>query len=67
MPESVLTYLFESKLAAVSFNGYGVRPEVAVLFRLLFIHVNCRSKVKRDVVLGSACACIHRTHGVSRR
>lgn len=44
-PEAVLTYLFESKLATVPFDGYGVRPEMAVVFGLLFVHVNCRTKV----------------------
>lgn len=47
LPEAVLTYLFETKLtyAAVSYSGGAARPEVAVLFGLLFVHVNCRTKV----------------------
>lgn len=45
LPEVVLTYLFETKLAAVSFSGCAARPEVAVLFGLLFVHVNFRTKV----------------------
>ena len=41
----MLTYLFEKKLSAVSFDGCGVRPEIARLFGFLFVHVNCRNKV----------------------
>lgn len=37
--------MFETKLATVSFHGCGASPEVAVLFGLLFVHVNCRTKV----------------------
>lgn len=58
LPEASLTHLFEGKLQAVSFgsgdgggsaggggSGGGTRPEVAVLFGLLFVHVNWRNKV----------------------
>lgn len=50
LSEAVLTHLFENKLAKVFFDGFGIRPEVAVLFRLLFIHINCRSKAIRPEV-----------------
>lgn len=46
LPEAALTYLFETKLAVASFHGSGYRPEVAALFGLLFVHVNCRTKVR---------------------
>lgn len=53
LPEASLTHLFEGKLQAVSFGsgdgggggGGGTRPEAAVLFGLLFVHVNWRNKV----------------------
>lgn len=60
LPEAMLTYLFETKLAAVSFSGGGgasaARPEAAVLFGLLFVHVNGRTKV--CVVAACVRACV---------
>lgn len=56
LPEAVLTYLFETKLAAVSFSGGAARPEVAVLFGLLFVHVNYRTKVCARLVC--VCVCV---------
>lgn len=60
LPEAVLTYLFETKLAAVSFSGCAARPEVAVLFGLLFVHVNCRTKV-------CSCVCVFKAGGKAVR
>ena len=59
LPETVLTYLFETRLAEVSFSGGAARarPEVAVLFGLLFVHVNCRTKVC-FVCVCALCVCV---------
>lgn len=55
----MLTYLFETRLAEVSFSGGAARarPEVAVLFGLLFVHVNCRTKVC-FVCVCALCVCV---------